>query len=80
MNVKTLDGATLVLHNICHIWWEYDGWRIEVYNKGEPQTISDLPISNDSGLTNNELIVLAVNRMTEEGLSADAFKIIGRTS
>ena len=76
MNVKTLDGATLVVHNICHIWWEYDGWRMEVYYLGEPQCLGDKPISNDQNLSTQALAALALARMNEEGLEAEGFKVI----
>lgn len=64
------------VEKICHIWWEYDGWRIEVYNKGEPQCLSDKIISNDQNLSDNALVKLSLDRMDEESLTADAWNII----
>lgn len=61
---------------ICHIWWEYDGWRIEVYHDGLPQCLSDRIISNDQNLSDHGLVRLALDRMDAESLTAEAFKII----
>lgn len=60
----------------CHVWWEYDGWRIEVYYNGYPQCVGDLIISNDQNLSTQALAGLALARMKEEGLEAEGFKVI----
>lgn len=64
------------VEKVCHVWWEYDGWRIEVYYKGEPQCLGDNPISNDQNLSTQALAALALARMNEEGLEAEGFKVI----
>lgn len=49
------------------IYWEYDGWRIEIYHGDLPQCSGDTIISNNNNLSNAELYLFAMERVIEEG-------------